>query len=127
MAVEHVLGLAAYAGLGGPPDDRRHAGDVVYTPAISGVPANFMRQSIVQNGLDPDDLPPHGEMNMSDETRAWKTVWSAGHGVGSIADVPTTAELCRQLVGGYRAAMAELAADPFASPRPAVARVGSYV
>ncbi len=118
--------LAAYAGLGGPPDDRRHAGDVVYTPAISGVPANFMRQSIVQNGLDPDNLPPHVGMNMSDETRAWKTAWSAGHGVDSIADVPTAAELCRHLVVGYRAAMAELAADPFASPRPAVASFGAH-
>lgn len=102
------------------------AGDVLYTPAISGVPANFMRQSIVQNGLDPDNLPPHGGMNMNDETRAWKTVWSAGHGVGSIADVPTAAELCRQLVEGYRATIAQLAADPFASPRPAVASVGAY-
>ena len=97
------------------------AGDVVYTKEISGVPANFMRQSLVQNGLDPDNLPPHGGMNMSDETRAWKTVWSAGHGVGSVVDVPTTAALCRQLVEGYRAAMAELAADPFA--RAAAARV----
>ncbi len=89
------------------------AADVLYTAAISGVPANFMRQSLLANGLDPDNLPPHGGMNVGDETRAWKTVWSAGHGVGSVADVPTTAELCRQLVAGYRAAMAELAADPF--------------
>ena len=118
--------LAAYAGLGGPPDDRRHAGDVVYTPATSGVPANFMRQSIVQNGLDPDNLPAHVGMNMSDETRAWKTVWSAGHGVDSIADVPTAAELCRHLVESYRAAMTELADDPFASSRSSVASFGAH-
>ena len=78
------------------------AGDVLYTKEISGVPANFMRQSLVQNGLDPDNLPPHGGMNMDNEARAWKTVWSAGHGVGSVTDVPSTAELCRQLAEGYR-------------------------
>ena len=94
------------------------AGDVVYTPAISGVPANFLRQSIVKNGLDPDRLPPHGGMNMDDEARAWKTVWSAGHGVGSVTDVPTAAELCRQLAEGYRATIAQLAADPFARATP---------
>lgn len=94
------------------------AGDVLYTKEISGVPANFMRQSLVQNGLDPDNLPPHGGMNMDNEARAWKTVWSAGHGVGSVTDVPSTAELCRQLAEGYRAAVARLAGEPFAQPIP---------
>jgi len=93
------------------------AGDVLYTPAISGVPANFMRQSIAAAGLDPDNLPPHTEMNMNNETRAWKNVWSAGHGVGSIVDVPSTADLCRDLVAGYRTAIAELAADSFLAAR----------
>ena len=100
------------------------AGDVVYTPRISGVAANFMRQSIIRNGLDPDDLPPHEGMNMNNEARAWKTVWSAGHGVGSIVDIPTTADLCRQLAEGYRAAIATLAAEPFA--RTPTASIGAY-
>lgn len=89
------------------------AADIIYTPKISGVSANFMRQSLVANGLDPDDLPDHGEMNMSNEARAWKTVWSAGQGVGSIRDVPTTAELCRRLAAEYREALDAAARDPF--------------
>jgi nitronate monooxygenase len=80
------------------------ASDIVYTPAISGVNGNFMRQSLVANGLDPDNLPPKPDMNMSREARekrAWKHVWSAGQGVGTIRDVPTTAELCARLKREY--------------------------
>lgn len=90
------------------------AGDIVYTPNISGVWANFMRKSIEENGLDPDDLPPHEGMNMASEARAWKTIWSAGQGVGGIDDVPAAADLCARLIAEYRAAIAGLAADPFA-------------
>lgn len=90
------------------------AGDIVYTPAISGVWANFMRQSIEAAGLDPANLPPHAEMDMSNEHRAWKNIWSAGQGVGAITDVPTAAELCHRLVREYRAAIRDIANDPFA-------------
>jgi nitronate monooxygenase len=98
------------------------ADDIVYTSAISGVPANFMRQSILAAGLDPANLVPHGEMNLETEARAWKTVWSAGHGVGAIVDVPTTADLCRELIAGYDAAVAGLAADVFCRPRETIRR-----
>lgn len=92
------------------------AADIFYTPAISGVNANFMRPSIVAAGLDPDNLVSHGALDMKNEARAWKTVWSAGQGVGSISDTPGAAELCERLVDEYQAAMAEAVRDPFASP-----------
>ena len=94
------------------------AGDIVYTPNVSGVWANFMRQSIEKAGLDPDDLPPHEGMDMKSEARAWKNIWSAGQGVTGIDDVPTTAELCHRLITEYRAAVASLANDPYANQRP---------
>jgi nitronate monooxygenase len=87
------------------------AGDIVYTPAISGVHGNFLRQSLIEAGFDPDNLPPKPEMNMNREARekkAWKHVWSAGQGVGSIADVPTVAELCTRLKAEYAEACAAL-------------------
>jgi len=90
------------------------AGDVVYTPNISGVWANFMRKSIEAAGLDADDLPPHEGMNMNSEARAWKNIWSAGQGVTGIDDVPAAADLCARLIREYRAAIAGLAEDPFA-------------
>lgn len=84
------------------------AADILYTPAISGVNANFMRPSIVAAGLDPDNLPAHGKMDLNNEARAWKNIWSAGHGVGSITDVPTVAELTARLKAEYEAARAAL-------------------
>jgi nitronate monooxygenase len=91
------------------------AADVIYTPSISGVAANFLRQSIEAVGLDPDQLPAHGALDMKNEAKAWKTLWSAGHGVGAIHDVPAAAALCRRLVDEYGAAVAEIARDTFAA------------
>ena len=93
------------------PDEQRQmivdatAKDIIYTPAISGVNANFLRPSIAAAGLDPENLPAHGhKLDMAGEARAWKNVWSAGQGVGSIHDVPAAADLCRTLAREYREA-----------------------
>jgi nitronate monooxygenase len=52
-------------------------------------------------------LSHEGELDMRNEAKAWKTVWSAGQGVGSIHDVPAAAELCRRLIDDYRQACNE--------------------
>jgi nitronate monooxygenase len=84
------------------------AEDIVYTPAISGVNGNFLRDSIRQAGLDPDILSAPEEYNFgTDEVKAWKEVWAAGQGVGSIDDIPTVAELCERLSIEYHKAIAE--------------------
>lgn len=88
--------------------------DIVYTPNISGVNANFMAPSIRRAGLDPTNLPPHTELDMKNEAKAWKEIWSAGQGVGGIADVPGASELCARLINEYRAAIAKAANDDFA-------------
>ena len=87
------------------------ANDIVYTAAVSGVSANFLRGSIIAAGGDPDNLAAHGGLRVTadGEAKAWKDVWSAGHGVGDILDIPTTAELCRRLRREYRAARSEFA------------------
>lgn len=85
------------------------ASDIIYTPNISGIPANFLRPSIVAAGLDPDNLPQHGTMQVENEAKAWKNYWSAGHGVGSIRDIPSTGDLCARLADEYRAAIVHLA------------------
>jgi nitronate monooxygenase len=89
------------------------AADIFYTPNISGVNANFLRPSMVAAGLDPDNLSPHGAIDMENEARAWKTVWSAGQGVGGIRDLPTARALTERLIGEYRAAIGAAEADPF--------------
>lgn len=83
------------------------AADIVYTPAVSGVSANFLRPSLAAAGLDPDALPGH-KLDLGAEARAWKAVWSAGQGVGSIADLPPARELCDRLAAEYAAARAAL-------------------
>lgn len=90
------------------------AADIVYTREISGVPANFLRPSIVAAGLDPENLPPHGKMSLENEARAWSTIWSAGQGVGGIDATLPAAELCARLIAEYRAAMRSGCDDPFA-------------
>jgi nitronate monooxygenase len=87
---------------------------IVYTPAVSGVGANFLRQSLIENGLDPEALPAQGHLDMAEEAKVWKTIWSAGHGVGSIDDVPGAAELCERLIAEYREAHRRLVGDAFA-------------
>ena len=88
-----------------------HAADIIHTPAVSGVPASFMRQSLEQAGYDLQQLQNKGEVNygeklkpISDEAKAWKTVWSAGQGVGAIDDLPTVEQLVNRLDREYRAA-----------------------
>jgi nitronate monooxygenase len=86
------------------------AKDIVYTPAVSGVHANFLRASMIAAGADPDNLQSSVKLNVSSEgeAKAWKDVWSAGQGVGDIHDIPTAAELCRRLIAEYRQAIAAL-------------------
>ena len=74
--------------------------DVLFTDAIAGMPANFLKPSILAAGLDPDKLPPpHGphRPNLPPGVKPWKTVWSGGHSVGLIDDVPTVAEMVARL------------------------------
>lgn len=83
------------------------AEDIVYTPRISGVFGNFLKESIRKAGLDPDDIsaPENYNFGTSDDVKAWKQVWAAGQGVGSIDDVPGAAELCARLGAEYRSAI----------------------
>lgn len=82
------------------------AADIVYTPSISGVHGNFLRASLVRKGLDPDNLPSGKKMDMGDESRVWRDLWSAGQGIGAIDDIPSVAELCDRLAAEYAEAVA---------------------
>ncbi|AHK16694.1 NAD(P)H-dependent flavin oxidoreductase [Thalassolituus oleivorans] len=93
------------------------AADIVYTPQISGVNASFLRPSIEANGIDlgvhkkPDHVDFGAELDdaANDESttkaKPWKDLWSAGHGVGSIRDLPDAGTLVARLKEEYRAAI----------------------
>jgi len=68
--------------------------EIVYTPEVTGVPANFLQASLERLGRE--------------GTRPWKDVWSAGHGVAFINDVPPAGELIKRLVREYRQARKRL-------------------
>lgn len=85
--------------------------DIVLTDRISGVPASFMRGSLERAGLDPDNLPPLRAPRTPDlpaNIKPWRDMWSAGHGVGLIHDLPTVADLTATLLGEYRDALTRL-------------------
>jgi len=90
------------------------AADVVYTNLFTGVHGNYLRASIVNAGLDPDNLPVADKSKMNfaaggaSKAKAWRDIWGAGQGVGLIDDVPTVADMVRRLTAEYQAARARL-------------------
>ena len=85
------------------------SGDIIHTPAVSGIPASFMRQSLEAAGFPMDKLNQAGEINygeklkpVDDEAKARKTVWSAGQGVSQITDVVSVQALVSRLKQEYR-------------------------
>ncbi len=83
------------------------AGDIVYTPYFTGVYGNYLKASIIAAGLDPDHLPASDKTAMdfgSGAAKAWRDIWGAGQGVGTIADIPTVADLVGQMAADYRTA-----------------------
>jgi nitronate monooxygenase len=86
--------------------------DVITTDRISGMMATFLKGSMLRAALDPDNLPERRGVFKPDipaHIKAWRDVWSAGHAVGLIEDVPSVAELVDRLETEYRAARGSLA------------------
>jgi nitronate monooxygenase len=88
------------------------ASDIVYTNLFTGVHGNYLKKSIVNAGLDPEQLPESDKSKMSfgsGSAKAWRDIWGAGQGVGMMDDVPTVAEMVERLKAEYEAARARLA------------------
>ena len=90
------------------------ASDIVTSALFTGVSGNYLRQSIVAAGLDPDDLPPPGPdaMNFQAATgaKAWRDIWGSGQGIGMVDKVTPAAELMERLSKEYAEARAKLCA-----------------
>ncbi len=90
------------------------ASDITYTPFFTGVPGNYLAQSIRAAGLDPDMLPLRDKSSMSfdsDRVRPWKDVWGAGQSVSGIDRVLDTAAIVRELCDEYFSARREMLAE----------------
>jgi len=89
---------------------RGKSADVIYTDYFTGVHGNYLRESIVASGLDPDNLPATQAAKTSmpridaQGIKTWKDIWGAGQGIGAIHDIPAVRELADRLCAEYEAA-----------------------
>ena len=81
-----------------------NANDIVYTAAVSGVNANFLKPSLEAMGISEEmwgnskKIDFGKELSAAEaEAKAWKTIWSAGQGVTSITDNLTVQDLVEKL------------------------------
>ncbi|OKH82002.1 2-nitropropane dioxygenase [Mycobacterium sp. ST-F2] len=90
------------------------ASQIVYSNLFTGVHGNYLRGSIVAQGLDPDNLPESDASAMNfgsggnTDAKAWKDIWGAGQGVGSIKERLTVAQLVETLKTQYVEARQDL-------------------
>ena len=79
------------------------ANDIVYSNLFTGVLGNYLKPSIQNSGLDPDNLPTADKSAMNfgsggnTDSKAWKDIWGSGQGIGLIEDAPTVEELVERL------------------------------
>ena len=92
------------------------ADDIVYSNLFTGVHGNYLKPSIVNAGLDPDNLPESDPSKMNfgsggnQEAKAWRDIWGCGQGIGALHSAPSAAELIARLSEEYEAAKVALAA-----------------
>ncbi|MCW5747047.1 MAG: nitronate monooxygenase [Alphaproteobacteria bacterium] len=91
--------------------------DVLLTKAMTGLETNILRPSLLAAGLDPDNLPARGAIDVAKDinrsardqaeaggTRRWKDIWSAGHSVSGVGEVAAVADLVARTAEEFAAA-----------------------
>lgn len=92
------------------------AEDIVYSSLFTGVWGNYLKGSVRQAGMDPDNLPTADPTSMnfssgSSKPKAWKTIWGSGQGIGAIKSVTPAQALVDRIADEYTAAGSQLAAE----------------
>jgi nitronate monooxygenase len=91
------------------------ADDIVYSSLFTGVHGNYLRSSIINAGMDPDNLPESDPSAMNfgsggnTQAKAWKDIWGSGQGIGTITSVESVADRTARFEAEYHAAVAALA------------------
>jgi nitronate monooxygenase len=89
--------------------------DIVYTSLFTGVHGSYLRGSIENAGMDPDALPEADKSAMDfgsgggSKAKAWRDIWGAGQGVGTVYDIPSVEALVLRMEQEYAEARARLA------------------
>jgi nitronate monooxygenase len=90
-----------------------NADDVLLTTALTGLPTSVLRPSIVAAGIDPDDLPPRGAIEIGKDIdigarenspRRWRDIWSGGHSTSGVTAILSVDDLIAQTAAEYRSA-----------------------
>ena len=89
------------------------AHDIVYSNLFTGVLGNYLKPSIQNAGLDPDNLPTADKSAMNfgsggnTDSKAWKDIWGSGQGIGLIEDAPTVESLVERIRAEFNEATSE--------------------
>ena len=90
------------------------ATDIVYTAAVSGVPASFLRPSLESMGITEEMWSKKAKVDFGKEldaaqaeAKAWSTIWSAGQGVTNISDDMPVKELVERIINEFKDAIKE--------------------
>ena len=90
------------------------ADDIVYSSLFTGVSGNYLKPSIKNAGMDPDNLPDADKSSMNfgsggnTKSKAWKDIWGSGQGIGLIEDSPSVGELVGRIKMEFDSAVEEL-------------------
>src|SRR5437764_5749686 len=93
------------------------ADDILLTTAFTGLQTNMLRPSIVAAGLNPDDLPQRGAIDIAKDIdidarenrpKRWRDIWSAGHSTSGVKEVLSVDEMIARTIAEYRAASREI-------------------
>jgi nitronate monooxygenase len=86
--------------------------DIVYSNFYTGIHGNYLKGSIKNSGMDPDNLPESDPSKMNfgggGEAKAWKDIWGCGQGIGAIKEVTSTADFVARLKREYAEAKARI-------------------
>jgi len=91
--------------------------DIVYSSLFTGIHGSYLKGSIANAGMDPEDLPEGSKDDMDfakaskSDAKAWKDIWGAGQGVGNIDDVLPAREIVLRIEQEYKETLAGLAAS----------------
>jgi nitronate monooxygenase len=93
-----------------------HQSDIIATDKVTGVNANFIQASLEEAGFDLNAAHMHAQLDINAElgdaltqsgtSKPWRDIWSAGHGVGAITDIPDVEALVNRMITEYQSASA---------------------
>jgi nitronate monooxygenase len=92
------------------------ADDIVYSSLFTGIHGSYLKGSIVKSGIDPETLKLGDKNTMNfdsseSKAKAWKDIWGAGQGVGSMKDIPNVSDLVDEIEQDYNSTKTKISTN----------------